>query len=283
MAYASRSGRARTSAKSPRAFGVCDRCGQWWNWVDLRWQFDWRGPTVQNLRILVCKHCYDTPQAQLRSIVLPQDPVPIINARPEYFIEDETDYHTVNAAPVTDPVTGIPIPPSTLLVTADCLNVTQQPFGHPDGLEQDAVMPWNGVKAYAVPLAVLAVNGNGTTTVTVTCSAVHNLVAPSNPQQPLPQVSIEGLSFKGANGFKSVTVTTATAFTFQTLLPVPSESLLTPTTRIVTADVGLPYGYTTITPAAGANPFPKPYAIELESGAGGIELESGEGFIGLEQ
>ena len=246
MAYASRSGRARTSAKSPRAFGVCDRCGQWWNWVDLRFQFDWRGPTVQNLRILVCKHCYDTPQAQLRSIVLPQDPVPIINARPEYFVEDETDYHTVNAAPVIDPVTGIPIPPSTLLVTADCLNLTQQPIGAPDGLEQDAVMPWNGVKAYAVPLMVLAVNGNGTTTVTVTCSAVHNLVAPQNPQQPLPQVSIEGLNIAAACGFYSVTVTTATAFTYQATSVIPSQSLLTSTTRIITADVGIPYGYTQI-------------------------------------
>jgi hypothetical protein len=241
MAYASRAGRARISAKNPQAQAVCDRCGIWYNWVDLRWQMDWRGPTIQNLRILVCENCYDKPQEQLRSIVLPQDPVPIINARPEYFVDDETDYHTISASPVIDPTTGLPIPPSTILVTDDCQNVTQQPIGSPNGLNQNAQMGWTGSAQYAVPLAVLSINGNGTTTVTVTCSAVHNMV-----QQNNPQVSIEGLNVAAATGFYSVTITTATAFTYQTLTPIPSKSLLTNTTRIITADVGLPYGYSQI-------------------------------------
>jgi len=33
--------------------------------------------------MLVCDTCYDTPQEQLRSIVLPADPTPIVNPRPE--------------------------------------------------------------------------------------------------------------------------------------------------------------------------------------------------------
>lgn len=283
MAYASQSGRARTSAKNPRTFAVCMRCGIWNNRDKLDFQWQWRGAQLQNTWILVCPECLDVPQEQLRAIVLPPDPVPIFYPSVEQFSQDETDYHTVNAAPVLDPNTGIPIPPSTLLVTADCLNLTQQPYGSPSGLEQNAQMGWTGTKLYGVPLAVLAVNGNGTTTVTVTCSAVHGLLAPQDAQTPLPQVSIEGLSVRGANGFKSVTVTTATAFQFQTLMPIPSESLLTPTTRIITVNVGLPYGATSLTPAVGGNPFPKPYGIELEDNSGVIELESGEGFIGLEQ
>jgi len=38
----------------------------------------------------------------------------------------------------------------------------------------------------------------------------------------------------------------ATAFTYQTYSGIPSAALLTGTTNMVTALVGLPYGYTTI-------------------------------------
>jgi hypothetical protein len=89
MAYASRSGRANTSLLKPRAFAVCDRCNRWWNHYKLRWQYDWRGTTLANIRLLVCPECYDKPQQQLRAIVLPPDPVPIKQPRPEPFSEDE--------------------------------------------------------------------------------------------------------------------------------------------------------------------------------------------------
>ena len=81
MGYASRAGRARTSATNPQAHAICDRCGFRYNHVDLRWQFDWRGATMQNTRMLVCDTCYDQPQAQLRAIIVPADPVPIQNPR----------------------------------------------------------------------------------------------------------------------------------------------------------------------------------------------------------
>jgi hypothetical protein len=61
----------------------------WYNHDRLRWQFDWRGTAIQNLRILVCRRCYDQPQAQLRAIVLPADPIPVQNPRIEAFEEDE--------------------------------------------------------------------------------------------------------------------------------------------------------------------------------------------------
>src|SRR4029077_5841619 len=92
MAYASQAGRAKTSSTNPEAHAICDRCGFRYNFNSLQWQFDWRGPTLQNLRILVCDICLDTPQDQLRAITLPADPVPIINARPELYPQDSTDY-----------------------------------------------------------------------------------------------------------------------------------------------------------------------------------------------
>lgn len=90
MAYASRSGRAVTSASKPRAFGVCDRCNFWYNHYRLQWQYDWRGTSLLNTRVLVCRNCLDKPQQQLRAIVLPADPVPIQNPRPEDFQTDES-------------------------------------------------------------------------------------------------------------------------------------------------------------------------------------------------
>jgi hypothetical protein len=82
-------GRARISRLSPEAQAVCDRCGFRFAHAALRWQYQWNGPKLQNLRILVCDGCYDTPQEQLRTILIPPDPVPIMNPRPEQFTSDD--------------------------------------------------------------------------------------------------------------------------------------------------------------------------------------------------
>jgi hypothetical protein len=168
--------------------------------------------------------------------VVPADPTPIMQARVQDFVSAETDDLTANYAKVTDPTTGIPIPSTTGLLTQNSQNITTQPIGSPNGLEQDAVMPLNGTKHYDVRLPVLSVSANGTTIVTVTCSSVHGLCTNS-------QISVAGLSNNNAVGFYSVTVTTATAFTYETVNPIPIGSLLTGTTNIVTALVGLPYNY----------------------------------------
>ncbi|NBS24640.1 MAG: hypothetical protein EBS78_11870, partial [Altererythrobacter sp.] len=96
MSYASQSGRAKTSATNPQAHAICDRCGFRYNHAELKWQYDWRGAMIQNIKILVCDTCYDTPQEQLRSIVVPADPTPIINARVQDFETAETNYQTVS-------------------------------------------------------------------------------------------------------------------------------------------------------------------------------------------
>ena len=87
MGYASRQGRAHTSSSNPQAAGVCDRCGFVYQHNTLRWQMDWAGASLINKRILVCDRCYDTPQEQLRAIVIPADPVPIQNPRPNLRTE----------------------------------------------------------------------------------------------------------------------------------------------------------------------------------------------------
>jgi hypothetical protein len=80
-------GRAEISARSPRALGVCERCGFLYNLDRLAWQHDWQqGPRLKNLHHLVCPDCYDEPQESGRTIVLPPDPIPVQNARPEDYV-----------------------------------------------------------------------------------------------------------------------------------------------------------------------------------------------------
>lgn len=83
-----RTGRAAVSLRKPRAHAICDRCGFRYNHDQLAWQFQWQGPKLQNIRLLVCRTCMDVPQVQLRTIILPPDPVPIENPRPEAYIPD---------------------------------------------------------------------------------------------------------------------------------------------------------------------------------------------------
>ncbi len=84
-------GRAFVDPSSPRAFAVCDRCGRWYNHRDLVWQYEWAGTQLINIGALVCTDtCVDIPQIQLKTIILPPDPYPILNARVEPFTLDET-------------------------------------------------------------------------------------------------------------------------------------------------------------------------------------------------
>lgn len=236
MSYASISGRARTNATNPQAHAICDRCGFRYNRVDLNWQYDWRGASLQNVRILVCRTCTDTPQEQLRAIVVPADPVPIDQPRTQDFAQAETNYQTISAPPTIDPVTGIPIPGTTTLVTEDGKNLLTQPIGIPDSLNQSAVMPLEGTTAYRVRLYPLSVSSLGSDLITVTFSTAHGLSTND-------QIVVQGLSNVDADGAYSITVTTATAFTYQSNVAIPAGALLTGSTLMVTANIGLPYGF----------------------------------------
>lgn len=83
MAFA-RYTHASVSANNPQALGTCDRCGMVYQHNQLAFQYDWRGPRLQNLRILVCPTCLDEPQQNgQRTIIIPPDPIPILNPRPD--------------------------------------------------------------------------------------------------------------------------------------------------------------------------------------------------------
>lgn len=242
-------GRARVSTRNPQAFGICDRCGILYNHNQLQWQFDWAGASLINKRILVCDTCNDVPQQQLRAIVLPADPVPIMNPRVQDYAGAENDYRTTQGNTVNTP-TGIPVPGGDIRITqSDDTRVTQQVGGtradlsEQPGLDQNAIMPLQTNETTVTPyyenIPLTSVVSNGAGLATVTCPIAHNLVSNA-------QISVEGLSVSTANGFYTITVTTATAFTYQLNPILAAGSLLTSTTKMVTARAGLPYNMTQI-------------------------------------
>lgn len=126
-------GRAKVSTSSPRAFAICDRCGFLYNHEHLRFQYAWRGPVTQNTQMLVCARCEDNLQEQLRTIVLPADPMPIINPRVQNYANTETNARQTSGQNTTDFWTGIPIPEGdTRITSTGATRVTQQ-TGEPPG------------------------------------------------------------------------------------------------------------------------------------------------------
>lgn len=172
-------GRARVSARNPRAFAICDRCGFLMNHDRLQWQYDWAGASLINKRILVCNTCLDVPQQQLRAIVIPADPVPIQNPRIQDYVTAETNYRTTNVIRTNIPrwvnnssvsckwknnlnqviywsgvyndvpyqinfQTGIPVPAGDTRITQNSnTRVTQQTGEPPGGLNQLPGTDWN--------------------------------------------------------------------------------------------------------------------------------------------
>jgi hypothetical protein len=203
---------------------------------------------MSNIRLLVCHDCYDTPQQQLRAIVLPADPVPVDNPRIENFGAASEDARTVSGAiygNTTDPNTGLPVPGNVQRVTSDSGNATSnvrvtQEIGASSrinafpSLDPNAVMPLVGSKAYGVKLPVTSMVANGTAVITVTCSTNHNLSTGD-------QVSIEGSSLSTTDGFYSITVTSSTQFTYSVATLITNGSaILSPMTIVKTALVGVP-------------------------------------------
>lgn len=81
----------------------------------------------------VCPPCLDIPQSQLRSIVLPADPLPVWQPRPENFLAAETDYRTTSGQNTVDARTGIPIPGGNTRITQDDNNRVAMQTGEPPG------------------------------------------------------------------------------------------------------------------------------------------------------
>ncbi len=90
-------GRASVSIPPRSAWAICDRCGFLFDHNTLQWQFEWVGPKLQNIRRLVCHKCIDAPQENRRTIVLPPDPVAIMNARPDTPVQAANPLSAVGA------------------------------------------------------------------------------------------------------------------------------------------------------------------------------------------
>ena len=121
-------GRAEVNPDNPHAFGVCDRCGFWYNLKDLVWQYDYEGgSTPINKRLLVCtRTCLDALNFQFALQILPPDPPPLYNVRPETFTLDEDSYLATQGTLGTNPVlTGHQI------VTQANENITTAPLPDP--------------------------------------------------------------------------------------------------------------------------------------------------------
>jgi hypothetical protein len=162
-----------------------------------------------------------------------------VQARPENYATASTDNVTTSAQTVYNFNTGIPVPSSTVIVTQNGDNVTTQPVGAPLGLAQGAVMPVQEGIVYGTRLYPLSVSSTGTNVVTVTFTSAHGLATNA-------QISVQGLADNKANGFFSITVTTATAFTYEANTVIPSGSLLQSTTKMITAIAGVPWNYSQI-------------------------------------
>jgi hypothetical protein len=78
-------GNARADPRRPRAWAICDKCGFLYNKFELQWQYEWQGARTQNTNRLTCDECLDDLQEQNRVIVLPADPQPVSNPRPENY------------------------------------------------------------------------------------------------------------------------------------------------------------------------------------------------------
>lgn len=126
MGYASKAGRARTSASNPQAHAICDRCGIRYNHVDLSFQFDWAGAAMMKKNILVCRRCMDKAQPQLRSVVLPGDPPPILNPRLDIYSVMAQNARVVTLNNGITVVTGLQVPDDDPRIVEDgALRVTE--------------------------------------------------------------------------------------------------------------------------------------------------------------
>lgn len=206
MSYASRSGRARTSSRNPQAFAVCDRCGMWYNHVNLRFQYDWRGASLQNLKLLVCNSCYDEPQAQLRAIVVPADPVPVTNPRIQDFVAAEMNFRTTSGQNTIDPTTGIPVPGGDTIITQNNYNVVTPVTGAPNGSLNNK--PGTDPNAVTYRTITNAVN-NGAGLIRLTVATTNGMIT----GQSVIVADVAGVT--AANGTFRITVINTTQLDLQ--------------------------------------------------------------------
>lgn len=206
MSYGSRSGRAVTSATNPQAHAICDRCGFRYNHVRLRWQYDWRGASMQNIKLLICDSCYDTPQTQLRAIVVPADPVPITNPRIQDFVAAETNTRYTSGQNTVDQITGIPVPGGNIRSTQNNDDRVTQMTGAPNGSLNE--LPGTDPNAVTYRPIVNVFN-NGSGLIRLVLDTTNGMIT----GQTVTVAEVGGVT--NANGNYTITVVSAIAIDLQ--------------------------------------------------------------------
>jgi hypothetical protein len=179
--------------------------------VNLRWQYDWAGASLINKRILVCNTCYDEPQQQLRAIIIPADPTPIINPRVEPYAWDEIDRRQVSGNNTTNAQTGIPVQQGDTRVTTidgdipDRTRVTQQTGEAPYGTNQKPGTDPNAVTYRDIT----NVTNNGIGVIRVTVSVTSGFIT----GQRVIINDVDGVD--AANGKWTITVINPSQFDLQ--------------------------------------------------------------------
>lgn len=234
MAYASQAGRARTSATNPQAHAICDRCGFRYNFVDLTWQYEWRGAALLNIKILVCRRCLDTPQENVRSIIVPADPQPIVNARVQDFDGAANDFISTLQGGSIDAVTGLPVPSQNVIAARDGSAMVRQSIGAPTGRQVVGQAPLVAGLAWAQTLTPLSLSADGSKTVSITFAQPPAALVTGS------QVGVMGSASRLADGIFTVTRITATLFRYTAGTPIAAGSLLLAATVVRTAHIGVP-------------------------------------------
>jgi hypothetical protein len=85
MAFGDIQGRAKTNPHQPRAQAVCDFCGEHYMRIDLIDQMEFYGDVLTDTGYRACPRCISKPQPQLKPVILPEDPVPIVDPRVEVY------------------------------------------------------------------------------------------------------------------------------------------------------------------------------------------------------
>lgn len=179
--------RARARARSPRAFGVCDFCGGWFNRVDLLEVMEYYGTSVRWTGYLADRDCLDKPQPQLQPYILPPDPVPIKNPRPEIFSisRGANGYTQMTTWGPGDFSVPYPIrtSKSALLAAAASLSGVPTPANYAD---LSAAIPLSSVTTLLVPLVPASSGGPLTndTGATVLTDDSGNTILMQDPGAP---------------------------------------------------------------------------------------------------
>lgn len=110
MAYRWHPKNSETDPDAPTAWATADCCGFIWPITKLIWQYQFQGTMVpQNTRMLVCPKHVDPLNYQLQAYILPPDPLPVMNARPEPYALDESSWLGTQDGDTITTQDGVPI------------------------------------------------------------------------------------------------------------------------------------------------------------------------------